>query len=95
MIEGLKGSVRRQEISLKRLTLTDFKLPIEKGIKKKELEKAIVDFKLEEKLKNTPFAKKIARREKRATLTDFDRYKVMRLRQKRTQLRAKALAKKK
>ena len=44
-------------------------------------------YKLEEKFKKSTFAKKCEQRQKRANLTDFDRFKVMRLRQKRAVLR--------
>ena len=87
IIQGLKGGVRRQELSLRRVTLTDYKIDIKRGAKREEVFKAIEDFKLEEKLKKSSFAKKVALREKRANLTDFDRFKVMRLRQKRAVLR--------
>ena len=87
IIQGLKGGVRRQELSLRRVTLTDYKLDIKRGAKREEVFKAIEDFKLEEKLKKSSLAKKVALREKRANLTDFDRFKVMRLRQKRAVLR--------
>ena len=87
IIQGLKGGVRRQELSLRRVTLTDYKLDVKRGAKREEVFKAIEDFKLEEKLKKSSFAKKVALREKRANLTDFDRFKVMRLRQKRAVLR--------
>ena len=95
LIHGPKTNVRRQEMSIRRLTLTDFKLDIHRGIHKDALIKAIDDAKIEEKLKNTPYAKKIERRQKRANLTDFDRYKVMILRKKRAAARAKAMPKKK
>ena len=95
LVHGPKEGVRRQEISLKRITLTDFKLDIHRGIHKEALIKAITDYKLDDKFKESHYAKKIARRTKRAQLNDFDRFKVMRLRQKRTILRAKALKAKK
>ena len=95
LIHGPKEGVRRQEISLKRLTLTNFKLDIKRGIHKDNLVKAIEDFKLDEKFKETPEAKKIAKRKLRANLTDFDRFKVMRLRQKRSVLRHKEIKGKK
>jgi large subunit ribosomal protein L14e len=95
LIHGPKEGVRRQEISLKRLTLTNFKLDIKRGIHKDNLVKAIDDFKLDEKFKETPEAKKIAKRKLRANLTDFDRFKVMRLRQKRQVLRHKEIKGKK
>ena len=90
LIHGPKEGVRRQEISLKRLSLTDFKLDIKRGIHKDDLVKAIDNYKLDEKFKESYYAKKIERRKKRRSLTDFDRFKVMRLRQKRSVLRHKA-----
>ena len=87
LIQGLKGGLKRQEISLRRVTLTDYKLDIKRGAKQAEVYKAIDDFKLEDKFKTSTFYKKNEIRQKRANLTDFDRFKVMRLRQKRAVLR--------
>ena len=87
VIQGLKGGVRRQELSLRRVTLTDYKVDIKRGAKKDEVLKAIENYKLEEKFKKSTMAKKLELRQKRANLTDFDRFKVMRLRQKRAVLR--------
>ena len=90
IIQGLKGGVRRQELSLRRVTLTDYKIDIKRGAKREEVFKAIEDYQLEKKFKESNLAKKKDLREKRANLTDFDRFKVMRLRQKRAALRHKA-----
>ena len=90
IIQGLKGGVRRQELSLRRVTLTDYKIDIKRGAKREEVFKAIDDYQLEKKFKESILAKKNELREKRANLTDFDRFKVMRLRQKRAVLRNKA-----
>ena len=87
LVQGLKGGVRRQELSLRRVTLTDDKIDIKRGAKRDEVLKAIDAYKLEEKFKKSTFAKKVELRQKRANLTDFDRFKVMRLRQKRATLR--------
>ena len=95
LIHGPKEGVRRQEISLKRLTLTDFKLDIKRGIHKDNLVKAIEEYKLDDKFKESNYAKKVEKRKLRANLTDFDRFKVMRLRQQRRVLRSKALKGKK
>ena len=95
LVHGPKEGVRRQEISLRRITLTDFKLDIKRGIHKEALEKAITEYKLDEKFKQSVYAKKIERRVKRANLTDFDRFKVMRLRQKRAAIKGKILKAKK
>ena len=86
LIQGLKGGVRRQELSLRRVTLTDDKIDIKRGAKREEVLKAIESYKLDEKFKKSIFAKKVELRQKRANLTDFDRFKVMRLRQKRAAL---------
>ena len=95
LVHGPKEGVRRQEISLRRITLTDFKLDIKRGIHKEALEKAITEYKLDEKFKQSVYAKKIERRLKRANLTDFDRFKVMRLGQKRSAIIGKILKAKK
>ena len=91
LIQGLKGGIKRQELSLRRVTLTDYKLDIKRGAKQAEVYKAIDDFKLEDKFKTSTYYKKNEIRQKRANLTDFDRFKVMRLRQKRSALRHKAV----
>ena len=93
IVQGLKGGVRRQELSLRRVTLTDDKINIKRGAKRDEVFKAIEEYKLDDKYKKSTFAKKAEKREKRANLTDFDRFKVMRLRQKRAVLRHSALKK--
>ena len=91
LIQGLKGGVKRQELSLRRVTLTDYKVDIKRGAKEEEVFKAIDDYKLEDKFKKSSYYKKTELRKKRANLTDFDRFKVMRLRQKRAILRHKAI----
>ena len=90
VVQGLKGGVRRQELSLRRVTLTDDKIDIKRGANREEVFKAIDAYKLEDKFKKSTFAKKVELRQKRANLTDFDRFKVMRLRQKRAVLRHSA-----
>ena len=87
LVQGLKGGVRRQELSLRRVSLTDFKLDIKRGAKRDEVLKAIEAYKLEDKFKKSAYTKKVELRKTRANLTDFDRFKVMRLRQKRAVLR--------
>ena len=95
LVHGPKEGVRRQEISLRRITLTEFKLDIKRGIHKDDLVKAIESAKIDEKFKETAYGKKLAKRLTRANLTDFDRFKVMRLKQKKAGLRGKILKPKK
>ena len=87
LVQGLKDGVRRQELSLRRVTLTDYKVNIKRGAKRNEVLKAVEESKFEEQFKKSTFHKKVELRQKRANLTDFDRFKVMRLRQKRAVLR--------
>ncbi len=82
LVDGPTTGVKRQEISLRRVSLTDFKLDIPRGIKNAELKSAIEKFDLLKKWGETPFAKKINRSHVRAKLTDFDRFKVMVLKKK-------------
>ena len=89
VVQGLKGGIRRMELSLNRCTLTDHVIKIKRGEKREAVFKAIEDYKLEDKFKESSLAKKTALRQRRANLTDFDRFKVMRLRQKRSALRHK------
>ena len=37
IVQGLKGGVRRQELSLRRVTLTDDKINIKRGAKREEV----------------------------------------------------------
>ena len=91
LVQGVKGGVRRQELSLNRVTLTDEKINIVRNAKKDAVAKALEESKVEEKIKKSKLGQKVELRQKRANLTDFDRFKVMRLRQKRAVLRHHAV----
>jgi large subunit ribosomal protein L14e len=91
LIDGPTTGVKRQEISLKRISLTDFKLDVVRGVKRAALKKAIDDFGLDKQWGATSWARKLQQRAKRASLTDFDRFKVKVLKQKRTLLQNKVL----
>lgn len=91
LVGGPTTGVKRQEISLKRISLTDLKLNISKGIKREALKKAITEFGLEKKWGETSWARKLQKRARRAALTDFERFKVKVLKQKRRVLQNKAL----
>jgi large subunit ribosomal protein L14e len=91
LISGPTSGVRRQEISLNRVSLTDFKLDVVRGIKEAQLKSAIESFGLEKKWGESSWARKIQRATRRAQLTDFDRFKVKVLKQKRRVLLNTAL----
>jgi large subunit ribosomal protein L14e len=91
LISGPTTGVRRQEISINRVSLTDLKLDVVRGVKEAQLKQAIEAFGLEKKWGETSWARKIQRATRRAQLTDFDRFKVKTLKQKRSFLLKKAL----
>lgn len=95
LVSGPTTGVRRQEISLNRLSLTEFKLDVPRGVKRAALVKAIDDFGLEKKWAETSWARKLQKRARRAQLTDFDRFKVKVLKQRRRLLQNIALKGKK
>jgi large subunit ribosomal protein L14e len=82
LVDGPTTGVKRQEISLRRVSLTDFKLDVPRAVKTAALKDAVTSFDLVRKYSETPFARKIQRAQTRANLTDFDRFKVMVLRKK-------------
>ena len=82
LIEGPTSGVRRQEISLRRLSMTDFVLDITRSLKSATLKKTVEDFGLNKKFEATSYGKKLQRAATRAKLTDFDRFKVMVLRKR-------------
>ncbi len=82
LVDGPTTGVKRQELSLRRVSLTDFKLDVPRGVNAAALKEAVTKFDLVNKHAQTPFARKIQRAQTRAKLTDFDRFKVMVLRKK-------------
>ena len=84
--------VTRQIIPFKRLSLTDFVVKIGRNSRQKALTKAWTEAGILEKWAATSWAKKKATKQKRANNSDFDRFKAMLLRKKRTQLIKKKAA---
>jgi len=93
LVDGPTTNFPRTIYPLKRLGLTSIKLPILKGARTATLKAAAEKINLKQKWENTPIAKKIALRAKRASLTDFDRFKVMISRKNRS-FKLRQLAKK-
>jgi large subunit ribosomal protein L14e len=86
LVEGpyeLTG-VKRQVLSLKRLKLTPFVVKIPRQARTGTLLKAVKEFNMLEKWQKTTFAQKLARQDKRASINDFDRYKLMIVKRKRS-----------
>ena len=89
--ENLTG-VSRQVIPYSRLALTDFKIKIQRNARQKTLNKAWEDADLMKKWDASHWAKRISNRKKRASLGDFDRFKVMVAKKQKTEIINKKLA---
>ena len=76
---------------MQRLSLTDFKIDVVRGIKTAQLKVAIEAFGLEKKWGGCSWARKIQIKTRRSQLTDFDRFKVKVLKQKKRVLLNSAL----
>lgn len=87
LIEG--ATVRRQEFPVRRLTLTEVVVPVGESIKSTDLRRLWTSAKVEDQWHNTAVYKRLHKRQIRANLTDFDRFKVKQLKQRRSALVAK------
>jgi len=86
LISGPSSGVPRHALNFKRMSLTDFRIRINRGSRNKVVAKALETAKISEKWEQTSLAKKISTRTKRANLNDFERFKVMILKQKRNRV---------
>ena len=83
----------RTQINFKRLSLTDITIEIPRMPKNKVLKKAVEDGEVHSKWENSAWGRKLAVRTKRAGLNDFDRFKVMVARIKRSSVVRRELGK--
>lgn len=81
--------VDRQPIPMKWLSLTDFKCDIYRGAKAKTLKAALEKSGAVKKFQESGWGKKIAAKAKKATLTDFERFRVMVAKKTKAKLIAK------
>merc|ERR1719401_1044596 len=83
MAESVTG-VRRHMMPVRRLSLTDLSCKLARGAREKSLKAALGKEEVMKRWSETAWAKKVAAKEARATMTDFDRFKVMVARKKRS-----------
>eukprot|EP00747_Dinoflagellata_sp_TGD_P026491 gnl/TRDRNA2_/TRDRNA2_131972_c1_seq2.p1 gnl/TRDRNA2_/TRDRNA2_131972_c1~~gnl/TRDRNA2_/TRDRNA2_131972_c1_seq2.p1 ORF type:complete len:144 (+),score=34.82 gnl/TRDRNA2_/TRDRNA2_131972_c1_seq2:74-505(+) len=81
--ESVTG-VRRHMMPIRRLSLTDFSSKMFRGAREKTLKKALTEADTMNKWKATAWAKKLAAREARKSMTDLERFKLMVARKKRS-----------
>ena len=67
----------RGQMNFKRLTLTDITIDIKRTPKKKALVEAMEAADVKNKWENSSWGRKLIVQKRRATLTDFDRFKLM------------------
>lgn len=92
--ESLTG-VRRHMMPIKRLSLTDIKCTIPRGAREKTLKKALTKDGVMAKWAAGAWAKKLKAKVTRASMSDFDRFKLMVAKKKRSQAVKKTLKPKK
>lgn len=93
MIDGPKAGVPRQAINLGQVVLTPLTFALPRGARTATVSKKWAAAGVCEKWAASSWAKKIAQRERRAALTDFERFQVMVLRKQKGYTVKKALAK--
>lgn len=86
LIEGPETGVIRQVIPYTRIALTDFTIKIQRNARQRTIIKAWTEADLNNKWAATSWAKKLASRKKRASLGDFDRFKVMVARKQKSKI---------
>lgn len=87
LVDGPGSGVPRQQIRLNQLHLTKFRLKYPFTAPTRVVRKAWSDAKLNEKWAESQWAKNLANKEKRAQMTDFDRFKLNAARGKRNRAR--------
>ncbi|CAI4577186.1 CFA_G0033230.mRNA.1.CDS.1 [Saccharomyces cerevisiae] len=93
LIDGPKAGVPRQAINLGQVVLTPLTFALPRGARTATISKKWAAAGVCEKWAASSWAKKIAQRERRAALTDFERFQVMVLRKQKRYTVKKALAK--
>lgn len=89
--EDITG-VSRQVIPYTRISLTDYTVAIQQNARQKTLKKAWAEADVLAKWEASSWAKKLAAKKKRASLSDFDRFKVMVAKKQKTEIIAKKMA---
>jgi len=80
------GSLNRYTVSVKNIKMTDLSVKISVGARPGTVKKAFAAADINNKFVASDLAKGIARKNVRANLTDFDRFKLMRLKQARNRI---------
>merc|ERR1719502_2334628 len=85
--------VMRQPMPLKWLNLTDFKCELKRGAKEKALKAALKESDAVGSFEKSAWGKKIAAKAKKASLTDYERFRLMLAKKTKSKLVAKKIKK--
>ncbi|CAN2389715.1 ribosomal protein, partial [Pristimantis euphronides] len=86
LVDGPCSGVRRQAMPFKCMQLTDFVLKFPHSARQKCVRVAWEKEKINEKWAGTNWAKRIDARDRKAKMTDFDRYRVMKAKKMRNKI---------
>ncbi|XP_075886484.1 large ribosomal subunit protein eL14 [Nelusetta ayraudi] len=86
LVDGPCTGVKRQALPFKVMQLTDYVIKVPHSARQKFVRKAWEKALVTEKWVQSSWAKKIEAREKRAKMTDFDRFKVMKAKRMRNKI---------
>ncbi|XP_066148342.1 large ribosomal subunit protein eL14 [Euwallacea fornicatus] len=87
LVDGPETNVPRSQIRLNQLHLTKFRITHPFSASTRVVRKAWKSEKVLEKWENSVWAKKVAAKQKRAQLTDFDRFKLRRVKSRENKIR--------
>lgn len=93
MIDGPTTGVPRQSINLGQVVLTPLTFTLPRGAKSATVSKKWAAAGVSEKWAASSWAKKIAQKERRAALSDFERFQVLVLKKQKRYVVKKAVAK--
>lgn len=79
MVDG--PGARRQVLNVKALHLTKYVLKIQHGVRVASLKKAWAKAEIDKKWAESSWAKRLAAKQRRSALTDFERFKLMKAKQ--------------
>jgi len=82
LVDGPETGVRRHAMEFKRMRLTKFKLRIPNGTSTKTVKKAWQKDEISKKFAETTMAKRMASQKKKEDMTDFDRFKLYKTKQR-------------
>ncbi|KAF7491714.1 60S ribosomal protein L14 [Sarcoptes scabiei] len=82
LIDGTPSGVKRQAIQFKRIRLTKFKLPISFGTSSAIVQREWKKLQIDENFAKTKVAMHLRQRKMKSSMTDFDRFKLYKTRQR-------------